>query len=169
MIEANKKYSQLGFVLLLFLGFVAVLTIAVILFVSYGVFTGQLSSTEVLAGVKIPPRQHAEVAKIAGLNPNERITFFYSASMTPAGDGNLVTDQRIASYSVDGSGKWIDDVPLVDVASADIMRGETWVDDSVITVYRRDGTSVILYASRENNGDLRMFKAIQSAIKQNAG
>lgn len=95
----------------------AVVVLAIFGFVGWGMATGRVADTKVVPGNKLPPRVSSAVAASAGLAPGERILFFYSAAMTPEGDGNLLTDQRVISYVDDGTDAWCGSIAVDDIAS----------------------------------------------------
>ncbi|TVP97514.1 MAG: hypothetical protein EA381_14735 [Planctomycetaceae bacterium] len=155
------------------IGVVACLPLAALIsvcgVVSWGIVTGRVADTKVLAGNKLPPRVASTVAASAGLAPGERILFFYSAAMTPEGDGNLLTDRRVISYVDDGTGGWCESIAIDDIVSVHFVKSESWLDDSTIIVTSSDGFELTLYASTEAGGDVRFVEAIRSAAKVDGG
>ncbi|MEO0477572.1 MAG: hypothetical protein AAF085_16635 [Planctomycetota bacterium] len=139
--------------------------IALISFLGWGIVTGRVSETKVLAGNKLPPRLVKVVSASAGLNPGERIIYFYSAAIMPAGDGNLLTDQRVISYVDDGTDAWCDWIAIEDIIAVNFDKSESWLDDSTIVVTSSDGSEITLYASSEGGGDVRFVDAIRKAAK----
>lgn len=131
--------------------------------------TGHVADTKVLPGNKLPPRVAETVAASAGLAQGERILYFYSTAMTPEGDGNLVTDQRVISYVNDGTDAWCDWIAIEDITAVHFDKSESWLDDSTIVVVSSDGTELTLYASNEGGGDVRFVDAIRAAAKLDGG
>ena len=138
-------------------------------FAGWGLMTGRVADTKVLPGNKLPPRVASTVAALAGLTPGERILFFYSAAVTPEGDGNLMTDQRVISYVDDGTDAWCDSIAVDDIVSVQFVKSESWLEDSTIIVTSSDGSELTLYASSEGGGDVRFVNAIRSAAKLDGG
>ncbi|KAA1257115.1 hypothetical protein LF1_55150 [Rubripirellula obstinata] len=143
--------------------------IALFAFVGWGLTTGRLADTKVLSGNKIPPRIATSVTVAAGLLPGEQISHFYSASMTPQGDGNVLTNKRVISYVNDGSNAWCTSVDLGDIASVRLLASDSWLEDSTIVVTSSDDSELILYASTEDGGDLRFADAIRVAAVDDGG
>ncbi len=142
---------------------------AVFGFVGWGLMTGRVADTKVLPGNKLSPRVASTVAASAGLMPSERILFFYSAALTPEGDGNLMTDQRVISYVNDGTDARCDAIAVDDILSVHFVRSNSRLEDSTIIVTSSDGSELTLYASTEGGGDVRFVEAIRSAAKLNGG
>ena len=155
------------------IGFVIALPIiaivALIGFVGWGMMTGRVADTKVLPGNKLPPRVAKIVAASADLAPGERILYFYSAAITPEGDGNLVTDLRVISYVDDGTDAWCEWIAIEDITAVHFHKSESWLDDSTIVVTSSDGSELTLYASNEGGGDVRFVDAIRTAAKLDGG
>ncbi|HBE68799.1 MAG TPA: hypothetical protein DDW52_11690 [Planctomycetaceae bacterium] len=147
----------IGLPIIAFLGFCVVLGV--------GMSAGVVADTEVLPGNKLPPRAKKTVVASAGLDPGERIVYFYSAAISPDGDGNLLTDRRVISYVDDGSDRWCESIAIEDIVSVQFDRNEAWFEDSTIIVTSSDGTELELYASNENDGDVKFVDAIKTAAK----
>lgn len=165
--QQNRSHLFLIVGLVIAISFVAI--IALFAFVGWGVMTGQISDTKVLPGNKLPPRIAKTVAGLAGFVPGERITYFYSATMTPEGDGNLITDQRVISYFDDGVDARCDWIAIEDITAVHFDKSENWLEDSTIVVTSSDGTELTLYASNESDGDTRFVEAIRTAAKLDSG
>lgn len=133
-------------------------------------------ATEVLPWEKIPKRHQAKVLAIAELEPNEKPLMFYSAAfLSFRGDGNLVTDRAIYSWS-DETGTFVmDRVPYKKITSIDAYYSDGWVEDSQILIWYDDGGEddevVAMIASNEKHGDHRMVGIIErySGRTANAG
>ena len=137
--------------------------------VGWGLMTGRVADTKVLPGNKLQPRIAQTVSASAGLAPGERILYFYSAAMTPEGDGNLLTDQRVISYVDDGTDAWCSSIAVDDIVSVDFIKSDSWLEDSTIVVNSSDGSELTLYASNEGGGDARFVDAIRRAAKLDGG
>jgi hypothetical protein len=147
---------------------IAILLIAVVcLFgvVGWGLMTGHIADTKVLPGDKLQPRVVQSISTSAGLAPGEQIQYFYSAAMTPAGDGNLLTNQRVISYVDDGTDAWCSSIAIDDIVSVNFIKSDSWLEDSTIVVVSSDGSELTLYASNEDGGDERFVEAIRRAAK----
>lgn len=165
----RQRRSTIPVIIGLAVGLPAAALILVFGFVGWGLMTGRVADTKVLPGNKLPPRVARTVAASAGLTPGERILFFYSAAITPEGDGNLMTDQRVISYVDDGTGAWCDSISVDDIVSVHFGKSDSWLEDSTIIVTSSDGSELTLYASTEGGGDDRFVEAIRSAAKLDGG
>lgn len=161
--------SRLFIIIALVISLPVIGIVALFGFVGVGLLTGHVADTKVLPGNKLPPRVAKTVAESAGLAPDERILYFYSTAMTPEGDGNLVTDQRVISYVDDGTDSWCEWIAIEDITAVYFDKSESWLDDSTIVVTSSDGTELTLYASNEAGGDVRFADAIRTAAKRDGG
>ena len=134
-------------------GFLSVGAIVFFAAVLYGLSSGRLASTEALPKGKIPARQVQEIANLVGLRPNEQILYFYSAAMTVSGDGNLFTNERVVSYTTDYGPLEVFDADYDEIESATLTRSTTWLGDSTLDVLLKDGTTITLWVSAENDRD----------------
>ena len=139
------------------------LVFALVLAAGVAIQTGHVANTRVVAGNKLPSRVTKLVADRAEFFPGERIRFFYSAAMTPGGDGNVLTDRRVISYVDDGSDAWCEWLMLDDVVAAEFAFRGDFFEDSEIVVAASDGTLLTLYVSAEADGDERFLDAIREA------
>jgi len=90
----------------------------------------------------------------------ENVLFFYSASFTIRGDGNLFTDQRVISYQDADGVLDIRDATYDEIAEIDFAPAGSWMDDSTITITTQDGTWFVLYVSTWSKGDKRFYKKL---------
>lgn len=151
---------------------IALLLIAVVsLFgaVGWGLMTGRIADTKVLPGNKLQPRIVKTISPSAGLAPGEQIQYFYSSAMTPTGDGNLLTNQRVISYVNDGTDAWCSSIAIDDIVSVNFIKSDGWLEDSTIVVTSSDGSELTLYASNEGGGDEQFVEAIRRAAKLDGG
>lgn len=166
MEQAKPPPSRL---LLATVALIALLLIAILCIVGavgWGLMTGRITATSVLAGNKLQPRMVQAISTSAGLLPGEKILYFYGAAMFPETDGNLLTNQRVVSYVDDGTAAWSSSVALDDIVSVDFAKSDTWLEDSTITVTSSDGAELMLFASNEGRGDERFVDAIRRAAKR---
>jgi len=143
--------------------------VLVIGLVSWGLMTGRLSDTKVLPGNKLAARTVEIVSVSADLGPSERILYYYSTAMTPAGEGNLLTNLRVISYVDYGTDVRRDSIAVEDIVLVEFVQSESWEDDSSIIVTSSDGFELTLYASPEGGADRRFFEAIRRASGLDTG
>ena len=169
MNHAQPTSSRLVLIVAALIASVLIAIISLFGFVGWGLMTGRFADTKVLPGNKLPSRIAQTVSASAGLAPGERILYFYSSAMTPEGDGNLLTDQRVISYVNDGTDAWCDSIAVDDIVSVHFTKSDNWLDDSTIVITSSDGSELTLYASSEGGGDDRFVNAIRSAAKMDGG
>ncbi len=151
MAERSRNRFSIGCVTLLAFALIAML--GTVGFVWYGLGSGRLASTAALPQNKIPQNQLTEIRRIVGLRPSENVLYFYSATMTVIGDGNLFTNERIISYTSDSTSSQVTDAAYDEVEDIAITPSTSWLDDSTITITLRDGTTFDLWVSTESGRD----------------
>lgn len=132
--------------------------------------------TAALHWEKIPRGHQAKVLAIAELEPNEKPLMFYSAAfLSFHGDGNLVTDRAIYSWSDENGTFEMHRVPYKKITSIDALYSDSWAEDSQILIWYDDcgeeDEVVALLASNEKRGDHQMVGIIErySGLTANAG
>jgi hypothetical protein len=138
------------------LAFALVVGLVVVFLVVLGaaIETGMVPDTAAKPVGKIPSRQLRKLQEMGVTREGEKVLFFYSAAFLDIrGDGNLFTDQRVISYydadgTLDISAASFDEIAEIDFAPSD-----SWLEDSTITITKRDGTWFVLYVSTDSHGD----------------
>ncbi len=139
---------------------IAVLFLVFLVF-GFGILSGHIADSKVVTGRKLPARVSKVVKESASLEADEKILYFYSTTITPDGDGNVVTNKRVISYVNDGTDAWCESILIEDIAEVEFLKSDGWLEDSVIVVISNDGTELTLYAATEEKGDERMVKEIR--------
>lgn len=165
MSSARSASSRLLLVVAIFVGLLIIATVSFFGLVGWGLATGRVADTKVLPGDKLHPRIVQAISKAADLAPGEQIRYFYSSAITPEGDGNLLTDQRVVSYMNDGTDAWCSSIAVEDIVSVEFIKSDNWIEDSIVTVVSSDGTELVLVVSNEDNGDVQFVNAIRRAAK----
>lgn len=117
--------------------------------------TWAYSSTEV-------PAAYVQTAEDVGaLEPGEVPDWFYSDGITDVREGfYLVTPEKVVVYKEDAVTP-LTIVPMDDIMGAQLNRDTSFFVDSMITLVRRDGTTVTFPMSSERDGDEAFFKVIE--------
>lgn len=159
----DQRRSSLPVIIGLIVAVPLAALVAIAGFAVWGVLTGRIADSKVLPGNKLPPRLVDTISASAGLKADERILYFYAAALTPAGDGNLLTNQRVISYVDDGTDAWCHWTDNDQIVAVRFDKSDSWIEDSTIVVESSDGSELTLYASSEEDGDDRFFQAIKKA------
>jgi hypothetical protein len=126
-----------------------------------------IPNTQVVSGSKMWQRD-VEFLRSAGLlEENEEILYFYSQDLFDMkNDGNLLTDRKAVSYWQDSeSDEFLAEIARYEeIASIDTDYSESFVDDTIITVHRYDGSSFILVVSAEEGRDHLFVDELQSRV-----
>jgi hypothetical protein len=138
------------------LAFVFLIGVAVVFLILVGaaIETGMLPDSAARPAGKIPSRQLRQLQEMGVTREGEKVLFFYSgAFLDIRGDGNLFTDQRVISYYDSGGALTIDEASYDEIAEIGLAASDSWLEDSTITIIKRDGTLFVLYVSNESHGD----------------
>ncbi|MGI9466195.1 MAG: hypothetical protein ACR2OA_03635 [Rubripirellula sp.] len=133
-----------------------------ILFLMYVAIMGP--ATYVYPPGQTPQRFLAVAKEVGGLQPGEKVEFFYSVGFTDVREGfTYVSDQKVVVYDPEG------EPPLVTIDYGDIQgleftRNESFLLDSVIAVETEDSYELILVAS-EKGRDVEFYEAIRARVR----
>lgn len=107
------------------------------------------------------------VSDLCPLEPGETIEMFYSTDvLSPTTDGNFITDRAIYTYSrAKDLPLNLERIPYQEVRQIDLVRGKSWIDDSVLTVVTKDDVEAVLLLSIEQDRDLEFVSRIRSRVK----
>jgi len=97
---------------------------------------------------------------------SELIYFFSAASFSRRNDGNGVTSSDVFSYWRDeNTGEiLLKSAAYKDIEDISVKYGQSQNDYTVITVELKQGTSFVLYASREKGKDKLFVEAIRDRL-----
>ena len=117
--------------------------------------------TDVYAGNEVPSRFVKTMRGVGALEPDERLTYFYSDAMTDIRDGfYFVSDRRVVVY-IEDAGVQLTSVDFDRIADVDLDREESFFIDSQMTIELEDGSVVAFPVSSENEGDVRFYETIR--------
>ncbi len=120
---------------------------------------------KVLPGPQVPKRFVEKIDKLAVLEPDEQIRFFYSDALVDIEEGfYLLTDRKVVVYS----NRFVEPailVPFEEIESVEIAYDDSFWTDSQITLYLSDATYVYFPVSSEVGGDKLFHKALTESIE----
>jgi hypothetical protein len=146
-------------------GFIVIAVALLLGIFIYGIKSGALASIEALPADKIPQRQLNDISTIISLRPNEKILYFYSSAMTVSGDGNLFTNERVVSYTVEEGQHQVFSADYGEIQSVTLHRSDSWIEDSTLEVLLNDGTTIVLWVSPENDKDVDFHAKLQEQME----
>ncbi len=143
---------------------VPVITLSV-LFVSLMILGTLVPTTAVLSGAEIGQGDLGILHAEGIVDQDEQIILFYSAGLfSIREDGNLLTDKRVISYEEEDGRIVTYAAPLPEIANIVVAAKGDLLNDSLLLVTRRDGSSFYLLVSTENGGDDRFLKEVERRI-----
>ncbi len=100
------------------------------------------------------------------LEPDERLSLFYSADLfSYEKEGNGLTDRKVFSYWKNGDGNIVKEYAYFDeIEEVSIDSQSSSLIDSSVVVTRQDGSSFVLYLSKEGFGDKRFVRTLKKYV-----
>ena len=132
--------------------------------------SGRLPDTTIVPGNKISSAARQAIDKAVTLRPNEKIQYFYSsATMSWEEDGNLITNERVVSYSKQGDIANVVESDYEDIEQLIPVFSDSWAEDSSLTVVTTLGESFVLLLSSENGLDRPAVQYVQKKVGDSQG
>jgi len=134
---------------------------SVVLFLMYVGVMGP--ATYVYSPGQTPRRFLAVAEEVGGLQPGEKVEFFYSEGFIDVREGfTYVSDRKVVIYDPEG------EPPLVateyrDIQGLELDRDESILVDSLITLEVED-SSIVIPVSSEKDRDIEFYEAIRSRV-----
>ncbi|MDA8746543.1 hypothetical protein N9N28_18120 [Rubripirellula amarantea] len=130
--------------------------------------SGNMPDTTVVAGNKLSKAARDAIDKAVTLRPDETIVYFYSMGLLSwEEDGNLITNQRVVSYSQFEGELFVDEADYEQFEEVYTSFFESWLDDSAVTIVTKQGDEFTIYLSNESDLDHAAVEYIerQSGLK----
>ena len=144
---------------------VVISVVVVMCLVGYGLYSGDLASTQALPQHRLPRKQLTEIEQIISLRPNESVLYFYSDAITVSGDGNLFTNQRVISYTNDSDVLELSDATYDEISDLAYSQG-SFFDPSIITVFLKNDYAFDLWIGTDSGGDRRFYDRLIQEWKE---
>lgn len=111
-----------------------------------------------------------EIERIVPPLPGEKYLYFYSLGVANfSEDGNLITDQRVVSYSEEEGELFLAEARYADITDISVQQGKSFLDDTVITVHHDDEYDDFdLWFSVKGKIDRRIVAYIRERIRARA-
>ena len=123
--------------------------------------------TSVYTGNNVPSRFVKVMKDEGALDDDETLLYFYSDGLTDIRDGfYFVSDKKVVVYTQGTGATPLTAMPFDQIESAELFRNESFLEDSQIIIFLKDGTPVSFPVSSEFDRDQKFFDEIQSRIKQ---
>ncbi len=122
--------------------------------------------TSVYAGNQVPERFLATAREVGVLDPGEKVRFFYSDALVDIRQGfYFVSNKKVVVYTDDGRAEPAIVIDFDNIANAEIIRNESFFEDSQITIETKDGQYVAFPVSSEFDRDQLFCDAISEHVK----
>lgn len=129
-----------------------------------------IPSTQVIGGERLYSFHEDFFGSIGALNEDEEVLYFYSAGfLSYKEDGNFFTDKRVVSYWTDPSlgDIYVDQANYSEIESIDTDFTDSYLEDSIITITRKDETQFSLYVSNELGRDHVFYEVLERRWRLN--
>ena len=128
---------------------------------------GLIPSTQVTPGWMLwgPSRNFLERSAI--IAPDERVFYFYSEGFSSfAIDGNILTGKRVISYWADEeTGElFVESASFSEIRDTEVKQG-SWLEPTVLTVVRQDGSEFVLILSAEEGRDQLFLRRLEQLLQ----
>ena len=118
--------------------------------------------TSVYTSNRIPSRFLRTIESIGALDKDEKIQFFYSDALTDIRDGfYFVSNKKVVLYSQTTDSP-LTKISFKDIMDVDMIRDESFFEDSEITLYLHDGQVHSFPVSSEHDRDKQFLNAIKN-------
>ncbi len=123
--------------------------------------TKMVPSDRVLAGDELPESHIRFLQRKKILRPSEKIDQFYSASIFDwKADGNGFTEDTVFSYWKEDDELIVESANFDEISKIVSEDKNTWQSDTIINIYRDDGSDFLLYVSKVDRKDKGFIKAL---------
>jgi hypothetical protein len=145
----------------------------VIVFVPLCFFTlgpelGLLPSAGVVRGDRLLTHDIKFMQRAGIIRPGEQIEYFYSdAVLMIRNDGNGFTDRQVFSYWVDSNDDFnVDTAEYGDIDDIEVTWAHGFGENTVVEVFRRDQSKLILYVSNADGKDKLFVEQLKAHWNQ---
>ena len=128
---------------------------------------GITPSDKVISGEDIHQYNLRKMHRNGVIEPSDDIKYFYSSAILfYLSDGNGFTEDYVFSYWKDDSGNFnLEKASYDEVKEIEVEWSDVFLDDTVITIYRKDGSDFVLYVSNTDGGDKIFYNKLKSFWK----
>ena len=122
--------------------------------------------TSVYPGKAVPQRFISEMKDLGALSEDEEVLYFYSDAFIDIRDGfYFVSDRRVVIYSEMREGDPLVTYEFDEIDDVLLDRDESFLYDSIVTVFAHNGESIEFPVSSEYNRDEDFFEAISLRLQ----
>jgi hypothetical protein len=162
MLDKKKRgvmiYLLIGIPSLLVLAFIILCVLA-----SFG------PDTEVVPGKQLEAKYLSGMRELGVLHNDEQVMYWYSDALFDFRSGfYFFTNKKVVVYSNEFEAPAII-VPYSDIVDIDFVENPSWIEDSQITLYCSDGSSVFFPVSSDNGGDKKFHDLLVSTWHRERG
>ena len=128
---------------------------------------GLIPSTQVTPGWMLWGPGRSFLDRSGVLAPGEEVLYFYSQGLFSfEEDGNILTDRRVISYWTDpDTGQLLQEsASFSEIREKAVERG-SWIEPTVLTVVRHDGSEFVLALSAEAKGDQLFIRRLEGLLR----
>jgi hypothetical protein len=128
-----------------------------------------LPSTHVITGEKLSNSNLQFLRQKGLINDNETIIHFYSGSIfSIKNDGNFYTNQSVVSYESLSDKLYSDYAFYSEIEDIKVEYSTSYLEDTEITITKKDGASFILLVSNEEHLDKVFVKGLMILLQKDS-
>ena len=130
---------------------------------------GFVPSIEVQQGDEVPKQQVDKLIEEGVLFKDEKIEYFYSEGfLSVMGGGNILTEDKVISYSKDEDGKLaIYETNITDITKIELIEEGNFLNDAIYRIYDGPDSWLEIWLSVENDGHLKFINALEAKVPEN--
>ncbi|NVJ59532.1 MAG: DUF3857 and transglutaminase domain-containing protein [Gammaproteobacteria bacterium] len=134
--------------------FILVIASTPAILMSFGSDFGLLPSDRVIPGTKLLSHDVRYFKRQGIIKPGQTIRYFYSDAMLfLRDDGNGFTDKQVFSYWREDDKLNIETALFEEIADLEVKYSDNNLENTIVTVKRKNGTEFLLFVSREKRLD----------------
>ncbi|NNE92127.1 MAG: hypothetical protein HKN23_10805 [Verrucomicrobiales bacterium] len=152
-------------------GLLAILILIVVVGLGMASMSGRIPDTKARSGEHLPEFVTEKLIELGVIERGEKILYLYSGGMRDyAEDGNLFTPNRVISYEteIDTDEFVIYDATWSEIEEIEFEKSNSLLDDSTITVTKKNGEWFILIVSNEESLDEEFYRELKKLWQKNA-
>ena len=124
--------------------------------------TGILPNTQVMSGRQLPGHVVSMLKERGLLQEGEEVIYYYSTALfSYADDGNYFTENRVVSYWQEGGAFSAEQARYEEIEDIEVEHSNFYLDDTQVTIKRKDGTGFILLVSAEEEKDHQFVDSVK--------
>ncbi|MHB8876231.1 MAG: hypothetical protein ACYC8T_21275 [Myxococcaceae bacterium] len=127
-------------------------------------------SDSAVLGTQVKGRDLKILRELKLLEDDEQVIFFYSPGLLSAREGgSFFTARRVVAFEEGDTALTAETASYAEIASVEPKLSKEWLEDSTISVTRKDGTEFLLTVSNTDHGDQKFLNRLMKEWRKHPG